>query len=54
LALKTEKYEPGRIEAVHDEKHLNDVDGDADNFLTKCGLGATTETNGSHNGSHKN
>ena len=41
---KLKKFEPGRIEVIHDEKHLNDVDGDADNFLTKCGLGATTET----------
>ena len=45
---KLKKFEPGRIEVIHDEKHLNDVDGDADEPRSDDvgrGLGATTETN---------
>ncbi len=42
------KCEPGRIEAIHDDKHLNDVDGNADvlELLDEergAWLGATTE-----------
>jgi hypothetical protein len=41
------------IQINNDEKHLNDVDGDADvlGLLDEgqgAGLGATTETKGSH------
>ncbi len=41
------KSEPGRIQAVHDDKHLDGFDGDADVLTQKSqGLGSGQRNNG--------
>ncbi len=44
ILQKLIKSEPGLILVNNnDDKHLDDVDGDADNFWRSSGLGATTK-----------
>ncbi len=46
ILQKLIKFEPGRIEVIHDDKHLVGVDGDADEPRSGDvgrGLGATTK-----------